>query len=72
MHTRYHSSPEEENDRLEQDPSFRQEVVEKVYLEADRLGIPIDHRAHRLLEDYADGKITYQELDRGVIRMASH
>lgn len=72
MHTLHHEDPYDDDDALEQDATFRQEVVENVRIEAEKLGIPIDYRAHRLLERYAEGAITYQELDREVIRMASH
>lgn len=63
---------DEEDLALEADPSFRQEVVDNVLTEAEKLGIPIDHRCRRLLNKYAEGDIDFLELDRQVIRLAAH
>lgn len=61
-----------EDAALEADPSFRQEVVDGVFEEAERRGIPIDARSRRLLHQYAEGSISYPELDRQVVRLVMH
>lgn len=61
-----------EDAALEMDPTFRQEVVDTVFEEAEKAGIPIDNRCRRLLTQYADGVIDYFEFDRQVIRLAAH
>ena len=57
-----------EDAALERDPTFRREVVHEVLEDAERKGIFVDGRCRRLLEQYADGKISCVELDREVGR----
>lgn len=57
---------------LENDPTFRQEVVDGVFEEAEKRGLPIDSRSRRLLNQYAKGSISYPELDREVVRLVMH
>lgn len=61
-----------EDAALEQDPTFRREVVDAVLDTAESRGIHVDTRCRRLLEQYADGKISCIELDREVGRPIFH
>lgn len=71
MHT-LHRKPTNEEAALEADPTFRQEVVDGVLEEAERRGLPIDSRSRRLLAQYAEGSISYPELDRQVAQLVMH
>ena len=61
-----------EDAALERDPTFRREVVDSVLEAAHDAGIHVDGRCRRLLEQYADGKISCIELDREVGRPIFH
>ncbi|MCD9030863.1 hypothetical protein LDO32_03825 [Luteimonas sp. Y-2-2-4F] len=57
---------------LERDPSFRKEAMDEVLDEAKARGIRIDQRCRRLIQQYVDGQITCDELDRELVRPILH
>lgn len=61
-----------EDAALERDPTFRREVVETMLDAADSAGIRVNSRCRRLLTQYADGEISYQQLEHEVVRPFFH
>lgn len=64
--------PTAEDAVLELDHTFRREVVDTVFEEAQRAGVPVDPSCRRLLKQYADGLISFPELDCEVVRLVRH
>ncbi len=62
----------EEDAAFDRDPSFRQEVIDNLVKGAQEAGIPIDRRCRRLLDQYADGKISCAQLQHEITRPILH
>jgi len=58
--------------KLEQDPSYRQEVVDNILEAAREGGVVVDGRCRRLLTAYADGLIDCVKLHHEIGRPVLH
>lgn len=60
--------PPSPEDDFEDDPEFRREVVDTILEQARDRHLPVDFRCRRLLEQFADGSISSQQLSSEIVR----